>query len=330
MSNDFDYIKNVEGLIDPIQVGSIHFLQQFLNKLPKDKQNKIIEGAANESPFMGFVVEPYSSFLCYEIKDIAWANSLLSDSFEMVPSRILKDEEPKYYAIFGSFNVHTSAFWGSRMEFYLVAKDKTTGLISWIIVDYDTNTISYDKKGGLIGPSTEKSVITTDFDGNVLVDITRKGGVRKLEYHVNVQDGVMEMMDHDLWIYGNLSIGYSKDLSNNSSEVFSLKFNPKEVEKAYRIPNDKVNIVHNTWFSEKLSHEPNHVLVFPYAQHMVSDSPGSASIYSDVESMLKDKEALDFSSVQVYDASKTVSMMMRTVALLIGIIIVLFILLIIK
>lgn len=327
---DYEFIKNVEGLVDPIKVGSIHYLQQFLGKLPKDMQNKIIEGASDKTPHMGFVVEPYSSFLCYEVTDLDWANNVLPDNFEMVKSRVIKDEEPKYYALFGSFNVHTSAFWGQRMEFYLVAKDKTTGLLSWIIVDYDTNTISHDKKGGLIGPSTRKSIITTDFEGNVIVDVVRKDDTRKVVYDCNVNSGTLLEMDDELWLFGNLSIGYSKELSDNSPEVFSLKFNPKEVEKAIRIDDGHYTIEANTWYPEKLSLKPIHVLVFPYAQHMVSDSPGSASKYQNIDEMLLDKEALRFGNMEVYDPSSTSKMMMTSTAVLFAIIIILIIALIIK
>lgn len=327
---DFDFIKNVEGLVDPIKVGSIHYLQQFLGRLPKNSQNKIIEGASDKTPHMGFVVEPYSSFLCYEIRDVAWANSLLSDNFEMIRSRVIKDEEPKYYALFGSFNVHTSAFWGQRMEFYLVARDKTTGLLSWIIVDYDTNTISHDKKGGLIGPTTSKSIITTDYMGNVIVDVVRKDQSRTLTYDFNVKDGSLLDMDPELWLFGNLSIGYSKELSNNSSEVFSLKFNPLEVEKAIRINDDKYTIETNTWYGDKLDKTPAHVLVFPYAQHMVSDSPGNASNYLSVDEMLIGKQALKFEGVEVYDPSSTTKLMMVSTSVMLGVILILIVALIIK
>lgn len=327
---DFDFIKNVEGLVDPIKVGSIHYLQQFLGMLPINVQNKIIEGASDKTPYMGFVVEPYSSFLCYEVKDVDKANDLLSDNFEMVKSCVIKGEEPKYYALFGSFNVHTSAFWGQRMEFYLVAKDKTTGLLSWIIVDYDTNTISHDKKGGLISPTTKKSVMTTDYDGNVIVDVVRADASHEIRYDFNVKDGEVLEMDDDLWLFGNLSIGYAKEISNNSPDVFSLKFNPKEVATAIKIDDGKFNIEKNTWYPDLIKNNPEHVLVFPFAQHMVSDSPGNASLYQDIDSMLKDKEALEFGNVEVYNPASTTRLMMLSTTLLMVIILVLIVLLIIK
>ncbi|MGX6962854.1 hypothetical protein [Vagococcus xieshaowenii] len=326
----FGFTKNVEKLVDPINVGSIHFLQQFLTMLPTTYQNKIIEKNADKTPHMGFVVEPYSSFLCYVVEDVEKANSLLPDNFEMVKSNVITDEEPEYYALFGSFNVHTSAFWGQRMEFYLVARDKTTGLLTWIIVDYDTNTISYDKKGGLISPTTERSIITTDFDGNVIVDIKRANAHNELVYDCNITKGVMTKMADELWLYGNLSIGYGKELSHNSPDVFSLKFDPKEVEQALKIPKNNYTIDVNNWYSDMLNTEPKHVLVFPYAQHMLSDSPGTSSLLKDVETMLAAKDAINFEKMNVYNPKETTNLMKKSSLALFFIIIGLIIALILK
>jgi len=48
--------------------------------------------------------------LCYESRDLDWAQSLLPDNFKLIKTTILKDDDPKYYCIFGVFNVHTSAY----------------------------------------------------------------------------------------------------------------------------------------------------------------------------------------------------------------------------
>ncbi len=50
----------------------------------------------------------------------------------------------KYYGIVTMFRIHTSVFWGARTEFYLVAENTETGLLSWIMCDYISDTISYD------------------------------------------------------------------------------------------------------------------------------------------------------------------------------------------
>ncbi|MGX7030335.1 hypothetical protein [Vagococcus zengguangii] len=216
------------------------------------------------------------------------------------------------------------------MEFYLVARDKTTGLLTWVIVDYDTNTISYDKKGGLISPTTERSIITTDFDGHVIVDVKRANATNELVYDCNIPSGISTQMDEELWLYGNLSIGYGKELSNNSPDVFSLKFDPKEVGKALKIPKEHYQIDVNTWYQDMLHAEPEHVLVFPYAQHMLSDSPGNASLLKDVETMLKAKDAVKFDDIEVYNPKETTNLMKKSSAMMLLIIIGLIIALIIK
>lgn len=328
--NQFDFTKNVEKLVNPINVGTIHFLQQFLHKLPKEKQNSIIESASKESPSMGFVVEPYSSFLCYEIKDIDKASKMLPDHFELTQSKITVDDTPKYYALFGAFNVHTSAFWGQRMEVYLVARDTRTNLLTWIILDYDSNTISYDKKGGLVGPSTLDSVITIDYDGTVIVDVKRTNGNNHIEYYANIKQTKEVLLDEELWIYGNLSIGYGRDISNNNSDVFSLKFNPKEVETALIIPNDKYKVNKNTWLEGLFEEKPSHVLVFPYSQHFISDSPGYGSQLKTKEEMLLAKDNIDFSNVKVYNPDSTTKLITGIPMILLTIIVFLVVLLILK
>ncbi len=159
---------------------------------------------------MGFVVEPYSLFLCYEILDLNWANSLLPDGFELTKSKIFSDGELKHYVIFGLFNVHTSAFWGTRLEVNIIAKNKLTGLLSWIIVDYDTNTLSHDKLNGVGELITEKALFTTDYDGNIIVDIENFEKERAIILDASTQITEEKYMDEDLWLEVNLSVAYGK------------------------------------------------------------------------------------------------------------------------
>lgn len=239
------FTKGVESLIDPITVGNIHFMQSFMDYLPKSIQRKLMSSSSKKSPYMGFVVEPYSCFLCYEIDDMDKAQTLLPDGFKLIKTKIFDNDEPKYYCIFGCINVHTSAFWGSRVEFYIMAEDENTGLLSWIIVDYDTNTISYDKQNGLRSPNCN-SVITTNYDGTLLVDVNNKDNTRKLVFESDIKKGVMTKLNPRLWIEGNLSIGYGKIMSKNEADLFSLKFNPLEMEQALKMPEDSINIETNT------------------------------------------------------------------------------------
>ncbi|NTW61667.1 hypothetical protein HGB24_03220, partial [Candidatus Saccharibacteria bacterium] len=86
------FSEEVEKLIDPINVGTIHFVQQLNGLLPKKIQRKLMDSSSKKIPFMGFVVEPYASFLCYEIKDEKRASDLLSDNFELVKSAVFEGE----------------------------------------------------------------------------------------------------------------------------------------------------------------------------------------------------------------------------------------------
>lgn len=97
--------------------------------MPKFIQRKIVTGAANKADKMGFVVEPYAFFLFYEIEDLKKVQKYLPDNFEPCESSIFENDPLKFYGITSIFRVHTSAFWGARAEFYVVAKDKNTGLV---------------------------------------------------------------------------------------------------------------------------------------------------------------------------------------------------------
>ncbi len=295
--NKFDFIKGVEKLIDPIEVGTLHFMQFFNNLLPKKIQKQFIALSAKKTPYMGFVVEPYSSFLCYEIADIDKAKSLIPNGFKLVKCQVFKDDTPKYYCVFGSISAHTSAFWGLRTEFYIMAEDIKTGLLSWLIIDYDSNTISYDKKNGLSNPNSSKSFITTDYDGNLYVDIKRNDQSRELSYNFNIEKGKMTELDQRFWLEGNLSIGYGKNISK-TGDIFSLKFNPDEVKDALKI--DDINIQVNNWFPGLFKDKPNRVVCFPYAQHFISDSPGHSSKLKTKADLEKAVEDLDFEKIEVF------------------------------
>ena len=246
---------------------------------------------------MGFVVEPYSSFLCYEIADIDKAKSLLPDGFKLIKTKVFENDEPKYYCIFGCFRAHTSAFWGARTEFYIIAEDQKTGLLSWIIVDYDTDTISYDKKNGLRSPNSSKSVITINHRGKLFVDIMRDDNIRGLTFDANIESGKMTNLDQRLWLEGNLSIGYGKVLSNNNADIFSLKFEPCEVEKALQIPQDNLNLELNSWYPGLFANKPAQIVCFPYAQHFVSDNVGYSSSLKNKDELLAAIKSIEFNKI---------------------------------
>jgi hypothetical protein len=296
----FYFTKGVEKLIEPINVGSLHFMQFFNNLMPKSIQNKLVESSSKKIPYMGFVVEPYSYFLCYEIDDIERAKSLIPDNFELIKTKIFEDDKPKYYCIFGCINAHTSAFWGSRVEFYIIAEDKTTGLLSWIIIDYDSNTISHDKKNGLKNPSSNKSVMTTNYDGTLLVEVIRNDNSRKLIFESDITKGKMTSLDQRLWLEGNLSIGYGRSISKNDPYIFSLKFDPKEVEQALKIPAESFNLEINSWFPGLFKEKPAQLVCFPYAQHFISDSPGHSSQLKNKGDLITAIDSVEFNKIKVF------------------------------
>ncbi|MFD2387030.1 hypothetical protein [Enterococcus rivorum] len=279
---------------------------------------------------MGFVVEPYSVFLCYEIKDLEQAKALIPDNFSLIKTKIFTEDEPKYYMIFTCFNVHSSAFWGTRLEVNIIAENKETGLLSWLIIDYDTNTLSYDKKNGLMESNAEKALVTTDFEGNIIVDIKNSLKKRSLIFDCQMSNSKLEKLDQRLWLEGNLSVGYGKEISLNSSDVFSLKFDPKEVEKGFNIPLEQVNIVKNTWYEGLIDTEPTMAVYFPYAQHYLSDSPGHFSLPKNELEMVKQVKELDLDHLPLYSSASIRKMFVVGIAMNFFVFVTLIILLFLK
>lgn len=294
-----NFTKEVERLVNPMDVGSLHFIQSFYKLLPKIVQKKLVESSAKNIPYMGFVVEPYATFLCYEIEDTQLAESLLPNGFKLIKTKIFEEDDAKFYCIFGCFTAHTSAFWGTRAEFYIIAEDNSTGLLSWIIVDYDSNTISYDKKDGLRSPNSS-AIVTTDYKGTVFVDVKKNDNSREVIFSAESAAGISKALDQRLWLEGNLSIGYGRSFGADDASIFSLKFNPKEVETALEIPADKFTIENNTWFPGLFKSVPSKVLSFPYAQHFISDSPGAASKIKNEEELVASINNVDFKNIKVF------------------------------
>jgi hypothetical protein len=324
------FTKSVERLIDPISVGTLHFMQSFNQLLPKPLQKSIVTASSKKTPYMGFVVEPYSLFLCHEIIDLERAKTLLPDGFELVKTRIFTDDEPKYYCIFGCVRAHTSAFWGCRTEFYIIAEDQATGLLSWVIIDYVTDTISYDSKNGLTSPNGARSVIATDYRGTILIDIQTKSGANKLALEADVTNGKMTGLDQRLWLEGNLSIGYGRNLSDDGADIFGLKFDPGEVEKALKIPSSALRREANTWYSGLFAPEPAQVVCFPYAQHFISDSPGHSSGVKDRAGLEKSVAAINFNDIKVFSTKSFKLAMLISAAVSLTIMVVLVLLLLLQ
>ena len=126
------FIKSTEKLVTPKAVGKMYQRAEMLSKLPLGVQKWIVGRAGRERSNIAFVVEPYSLFLAYQIRDEAAASRLLPPGYELVPTAIFEGTEPRLCGVIGAFNVHTSVFWGTRVELSLIAENRTTGMLSWV------------------------------------------------------------------------------------------------------------------------------------------------------------------------------------------------------
>ncbi|MCH4886867.1 hypothetical protein EZV73_04770 [Acidaminobacter sp. JC074] len=297
--NGSDKVKYIEKLVNPIHVGTLHFIQSFNNLIPKNVQKKMVQAQGKKTPYMGFVVEPYSSFLFYELKNLEYAKSFLPEGFELMKSKVFDDDDEKFYGILGSFTAHTSGFWGMRTEFYVIARNMATDMLSWIIIDYDTNTITYDPKNILSDPNVDEGIFTVDFNGQLHVDMINQNG-RKIIYDYDVKKGRMEALDRRLWIEGNLSIAYGTNKVDDDPGVFSLIFDPKEFNQALRVPSEVFNMKTNNWFPGLIEDAPSVLVCFPFSQHFLSDSPGHSSQLKSEEELIEKHENVDYESLNVF------------------------------
>ncbi len=315
------FIKGVEKLINPVEVGTLHFIQYFNKFVPKCILTKMLSSTGKKTPYMGFVVEPYSTFLFYEIKDIEFAKSFLPDNFVLEKSKIFVDDEPKYMCIFGCINAHTSGFIGSRVECYIIAKNLDTNMTSWIIIDYDTNTITYDPKNILQDPNVKSCVVTTDYTGHIFVDMTNDNS-RSLIFDAYISDSKFKNLDQKLWIDGNLSIAYGTTKSNDDPGLFSLIFNVDEFKKALDIDMTNVNIVKNNWFENLFYDKPIKVACFPYAQHFLSDSPGCCSNIKSKNDLINIFSHINFNKIKCFSTNNIKTMFLfSNIMLIISIVI---------
>lgn len=272
---DKKFIVGIERLIRPMEVGALLFAQTFNRLVPARIMVKLVRANSKKSPYMGFVVEPYSLFLCHEIKNIKKAQSLIPDRFNLIKTKIFATDKPAYYFIVGTFNTHTSGFWGTRQESYIIAEDTNTGLLSWIIIDINTNTISVEPKKGVVDPNSKDAVFTINSKGKIVLDIQNDDGPHHLSLECDTTMGRTKKLDQRLWLEGNLSIDYGKEFTNGTDDPFSVIFDPAEVEEALDIPLKAAVITKNSLFSGMIQKAPSKIVCFPYSQHFASDSPGN-------------------------------------------------------
>ena len=109
------FTKSTEQLVSPRTVGGLYQRAEMLGRLPVGIQKRIVKRAGSDDQYIGFVVEPYSFFLSYEITDMAAASALLPPGYELAPTAMFEGTEPRPSGIIAAFNVHTSVFWGGLL-----------------------------------------------------------------------------------------------------------------------------------------------------------------------------------------------------------------------
>jgi hypothetical protein len=281
IQNEGQFIKGVESLINPMEVSNILFFQKLKRLLPPLIMRRLLHRASKNTPYIGFVIDPYSLFLFFRLSNIEDAKSLLPDRYELAKTRLFTDDEPDYYMGIGNLNTRASTFWGTRQEAYLIATDKKTGSLSFIFMDILSNTIIALPTSGIADPNCKRAIFTTSAKGEVFLDIQEDKTNRKLLLTGSIKRGKMRRLDQNLWLMGNTSIGHCKKLANGDDNPFAVIFDPAEVFEALDIPPEDICITENTLFPGLAQPEISKVICFPFAQHYFADSPGCYTTVKD-------------------------------------------------
>jgi len=286
------FIKLTEKMVSPERVAKLFQNAEMLRKLPRFVQKWLMERGSKSEPYISFIVEPYSFFLAYEILDEAKILSLLPKDYELVESSMFDGNPEKKCVILGAFNVHTSVFWGNRVELYIIARNKRTNLVSWIIHEYESNTISFDPVRGFIPPSTEHSVLTTSFLGEVVLDVVSKVSKNVIQLNARLNRAKLKPLNQTLWIDGNFSIDYTGGAGDVQTKPFGLIFFSGEMKETIDISSEDVDLINNTFLDGVISKTPFEVLCFPYAQHFYTST-------IPMENSMKNKEDLEQRAVEI-------------------------------
>ncbi len=281
IQNEEKFIKGVESLINPMAVSNLLFFQKLKKLLPPPIMKRLLYRASKNTPYIGFVIDPYSLFLFFRLSNIEYAKSLLPDRYELAKTRLFTDDEPDYYMGIGNLNTRGSTFWGTRQETYLIATDKKTGLLSFIFIEILSNTIIALPTKGIADPNCKKAVFTTSSKGEIFLDIQENKTNRKLLLTGSVKRGKMRRLDESLWLMGNTSIGHCKKFADGDDIPFAVIFDPAEVFEALDIPPEDIRITENTLFPGLAQPEISKVVCFPFAQHYIADSPGCYTTIKD-------------------------------------------------
>jgi hypothetical protein len=322
------FIKGVERMIQPMKVSNLLFFQNLKGLLPPSLLRRLLYRASRNTPHIGFVIEPYSLFLFFKLRDIETARSMLPDRYELAKTRLFADDEPDYYMGIGNLGTRASTFWGTRQESYLIATDRETGLLSFIFIDILSNTIIALPAKGIADPNCKKALFTTSSKGEVFLDIEEERTHRKFSLTGSIRNGKLRKLDESLWLLGNTSIGYSKALANGDDHPFAVIFDPGEVEEAIDIPPENIRIGENTLFPGLADTEISKVICFPYAQHYIADSPGCNTSVKDRDDLIRQyNELANTEKWETFSAGTIVKQLSAVIAALLLITVILVILL---
>ena len=297
--NILKYAEGVEKLVNPMMVGKTHYLQTRLVKLPVWVQKKIVKSATKKAGMMPFVVEPYCTFLFYAVPEPKRMEKYMPEGFVPVKAAVFEGDTEKYYGIVSMFRIHTSVFWGARAEYYLVAENIKTGLMSWVMMDYISDTISYDERKGLKSPDCEAAVMTTTCEGDFVCAMKSEDEKKRVECVANLTKAKMRPLNQRLWIEGNTSIAYGRLAGEPDGDLFSLTFFPEEMGQALDIPlEDVTRYGAATARTGTLGAVLDKVVSFPYAKHMLSDAPGVHTHYGNEAALRKAAEGVNFAKIK--------------------------------
>jgi len=327
IQNEEKFIKGVESIINPMEVSNLLFFQQIKGLLPPVILKRLLFRASKNTPYIGFVIEPYSLFLFFRLRDIEYAKSMLPDRYELAKTKLFADDEPDYYMGIGNLSTRASTFWGTRQESYLIVTDKRTGLLSFIFIDILSNTIIALPTKGIVDPNCKRAIFTTSSKGEVFLDIQEYKTNRKLMFTGSLKRGKLRSLDQSLWLMGNTSIGHSKKLANGDDNPFAVIFDPAEVAEALDIPSEDFRIIENTLFPGLAEPEISKVVCFPFAQHYIADSPGCYTSVKDRNDLIsKYNKIADSEKFKTFSAWTIVKQL--SIAITVSILIAIFLILI--
>lgn len=286
IADDENFIRNVEGMIEPSDVSDLICISSLKKLFPPSLFKKILFKTSKKFPQIGFVIDPYCLFLFFKIRDTEQAQSMLPDRYKLMKARIFADEEPDYYFGMGIFNTRASTFWGSRLEVYLIAKDTTSDITSWIFLDILSNTIIAHPAKGITDPNTTRAMYTTNSKGEIFLDFLKQKTGIGINLKGKITGGKMRPLEQDLWIMGNASVAFSKNYVRESGDPFAVIFDPAEVKQALDIPVQDISILSNTLVPDWADTTLVKAVCFPYSQHYIADSPGRRTFVKNPDDMV--------------------------------------------